>query len=257
MAIIVNADDFGYSHEINLAICEAFQKGLINRTTLMVNMPCASEAMDMAREMGFSDRVGLHLNLTAGKPLSSTLSRDAVMCDENGEFTADFARNVKTRFFLPKKTRKCVEEEIGLQLEKYRELGGMLWHVDSHHHVHTDPSVWMAFCKVVKMSNKDNKKSGFPVSSVRLGRNMYKGGNPILHFYKVLLNSSIRRFCKMRSDYFGSANDFENYFGKSENASKATLGLNIEIMVHPMYSKDGRLTDSMEPLKQYKERSNG
>ena len=257
MAIIVNADDFGISHEINLAICEAYQKGLINRTTLMVNMPYAQEAMDMAREQGFADKVGLHLNLTAGKPLSSALSCDRVMCDENGEFTAEFARNAKLRFFFPKKTRRGVEEEIRMQLEKYRELGGLLWHVDSHHHVHTDPSVWMAFCRVVKNSKKVNKGSGFPISSVRLGRNMYKGGNPILHIYKALYNSSVRRFCKVRSDYFGSAADFENFFAGAENANDTISRLNIEIMVHPMYSESGCLTDSMEPLKTYKEQNNG
>lgn len=243
MAIIVNADDFGLSHEVNLAICEAFKKGLINRTTLMANMPFAKEAMDMAVQEGFVDRVGLHLNLTAGKPLSDFMSFDRIMCDENGMFTADFARNIKTRFFLPRDTSKRVEEEIRMQLNKYRELGGVLWHVDSHHHVHTDPSVWKAFRRAVK---KDETGTGinYPISGVRLGRNMYRGGNPLMHIYKAVYNSSVRKYCKNQSDFFGSMEDYKNYFGK-----EAPKNLAIEIMVHPMYSENRTLMDSDRELE--------
>ena len=78
--MIVNADDFGLSEEVNKAICLAFSKGLIDRTTLMVNMPAASSAMKMASEEGFIDRVGLHVNLTGGRPLTAGITGDDVMC---------------------------------------------------------------------------------------------------------------------------------------------------------------------------------
>lgn len=246
MAIVINADDFGISHEVNLAICEAFKKGLITRTTLMVNMPFAKEAMEMAEREGFIDRVGLHLNLTAGKPLCKELSSDSIMCGKAGEFTADFARNIRTRFFLPKATSKLVEKEIKMQLDKYKELGGKLWHVDSHHHVHTDPSIWKAFCRAVKGNDC------YPVASVRLGRNMYRGGNPLMRIYKSIFNSSVNSLCNTKRDYFGSMEDFENFFGSDFSAECCVGnkgGFDIEIMVHPMYSKDGELKDSDNILK--------
>ena len=71
------------------------------------------------------------------------------MCNNAGEYTADFARNMKTRFFLPGSTRLAVEEEIRAQFDRYAELGGTLWHIDSHHHVHTDPSVWRILKRVL------------------------------------------------------------------------------------------------------------
>jgi predicted glycoside hydrolase/deacetylase ChbG (UPF0249 family) len=37
--IIVNADDFGMSAEVNRAIVEAFENNVISSTTLMANMP--------------------------------------------------------------------------------------------------------------------------------------------------------------------------------------------------------------------------
>lgn len=241
MAIIVNADDFGKNHEVNMAICEAFEKGLIGRTTLMTNMPYAEEAMEMAREGKFADKVGIHLNLTTGKPLSSAVAKDANLCDENGQFNAFFAQGLKTRFFLPKKTLEAVKEELRLQLDRYRLLGGTLWHVDSHHHVHTDPSIWKALKRVIP---------DYPITSIRLGRNMYRGGNPLMHLYKLIFNSSVKRYCKSRCDYFGSAEDYDEWIKKC-NESEFVLGNNIEIMVHPMYSEDGVLTDSENMLKKY------
>ncbi|MCR5831132.1 MAG: ChbG/HpnK family deacetylase, partial [Lachnospiraceae bacterium] len=184
---MINADDFGLNESVNAAICEAFEKGLIDRTTLMVNMPFADEAMKLARENGFADRVGLHVNLTSGRPLTDDMAKEPVMCNSEGEFTADFARNLKTRFFLPIKTRRRVEAEIRAQFEKYAKLGGTLWHIDSHHHVHTDPSIWSPLKKVIR---------DYPVTSVRLGRNMYKGGNPLMRLYKTMLNASIKKRCE-------------------------------------------------------------
>lgn len=51
--IIVNADDFGKTHTINLAIAECFNKGLITNTTIMVNMPFADEAVEIAKQEVF------------------------------------------------------------------------------------------------------------------------------------------------------------------------------------------------------------
>lgn len=232
MALIVNADDFGKSREVNEAICEAFEKGIIDRTTLMTNMPNAKEAMELAKEKEFSDKIGIHLNLTSGRPLTKDMSADPVMCNSSGEFSADFARSLKTRFFLPAKTRRNVEAEIRAQFDRYKELGGTLWHVDSHHHVHTDPSIWRELKKVMR---------DYPVTSVRLSRNMYRGGNILMRIYKALFNASVKRFCRIRPDYFGSAEDYGQYLAVHPGFAEDHK---IEIMVHPVYDADHGLADA-------------
>lgn len=241
MGIIVNADDFGIDPRINEAIAQAFKREIINRTTLMVNMPYAKEAMELAKKEGFLDKVGIHLNLTAGKPLDEQMASDKIMCSEEGEYTANFARNLKQRFFLPKATSNNVEREIKAQFEEYKKLGGVLWHVDSHHHVHTDPSIWRTLKKVSK---------DYPVSSVRLGRNMYRGGNPLMKVFKVWLNSSIRKLNKCERDYFGSANDFKEYTKNMDEKQLAEFvdKYDIEVMIHPMFNELNELTDSGEKL---------
>ena len=57
--VIANADDFGKSHEVNLGILDGFKRGMLQRTTLMVNMPFADEAVQLAKENGFFDKGGL------------------------------------------------------------------------------------------------------------------------------------------------------------------------------------------------------
>lgn len=231
MALVINADDLGKDENINNAIMLAFDRGLIDRTTLMTNMPAAAEGMKTASDKGLADKVGIHINLTSGKPLTEDISKDPLMCGNNGEFNGNFARNMRTRFFFPKKTRRNVEKELRAQLDKYAELGGTLWHVDSHHHVHTDPSVWLVLRKVF---------ADYPVTSVRLGRNMYKGGNPLMRIYKYMLNSSIRRFCKGNPKYFGSARDISSY---TENVKEFARKYDVEVMVHPVFDDAGNLCD--------------
>src|SRR5690606_12544549 len=71
--VIINADDFGLSSDENRTIIVAFQQGLISSATLMANMPAFEEACSLAREYGLQGRIGLHFNLTYGKPLSTAL----------------------------------------------------------------------------------------------------------------------------------------------------------------------------------------
>ena len=56
--MIINADDFGYSDSVNAAVAECFDRGLVNRTTIMVNMPCCEAAAETAKEHGFLIRWG-------------------------------------------------------------------------------------------------------------------------------------------------------------------------------------------------------
>lgn len=59
--LIVNADDFGYSHGINKGIIEAHQKGIVTSTSVMVDTIAANEAKDLKKYLDLS--VGLHFEL--------------------------------------------------------------------------------------------------------------------------------------------------------------------------------------------------
>lgn len=250
--IIVNADDFGKSESINAAIAECFDKGIIKRTTLMVNMPAADAAVALAKEKGFFEQVGIHLNLTEGRPLTKEIQNNPLICDEKGSFHAGFQKTMKYRLYMDELTISQIRTELNAQLQKYMEYGLKLMHVDSHHHVHTNYPVLRALKPLAK-------EYGF--SSIRLGRNLYHGGNPLMRLYKCWYNHAIKKMCRTTTDYFGSFKDLAAYFSisiaeleKQESSAVSQLTTDkideflnqnrLEIMVHPMYNEQGILVDT-------------
>ena len=81
--IIINADDFGLNTSVNHAIIESFEKGLINSTTIMANMPGFDEAIDLAHKHNIINKTGIHLTLTEGEPLTTNILISGLYNREN------------------------------------------------------------------------------------------------------------------------------------------------------------------------------
>ena len=241
MSITVNADDFGLSEEMSKAIAENIKCKRVDRTTLMVNMPWAQQAMQLAKEEGFLDRVGIHLNLTSGMPLTDGIKTNRIFCDETGAFNASFAGNLKQRFFFDAKSAEQVREELSAQTERFFELGGRLLHVDSHHHVHTDYSVYKVLKPLVRK---------YGIESIRFGRNMYRGGNPLMHLYKLIFNNSVGKITGRKVGLFGSADDLAAYFDSAKDREKYATDGEIEVMVHviPLRDNEGNIIYEDVPM---------
>lgn len=71
--LIVNADDFGYSHSINKGIIEAHEKGIVTSTSVMVNALAANEAQDLTKYPDLS--VGLHFELKEVENVEAELEK--------------------------------------------------------------------------------------------------------------------------------------------------------------------------------------
>ncbi len=219
--ILVNADDFGKDESTTEAILHCFREGSITHSTCMVNMPYCAEAMRHAKINGVLARIGLHVNLTEGVPLTDDIKRIPMFCDADGLFNCAMYRNsLKTRFVLPLKARAALKEEVRAQAKRFEELGGVLMHADSHHHVHLDLSVG---CVIVP----ELKKVGF--RTVRIGYNAGKGRRLPVKIYRALYNNWIRHHIGTRSKWFCS------YYGyQDETLNWRSRSGTIEIMVHPM-----------------------
>ena len=253
MGITVNADDYGKSNEINRAICEAFKNGYIDTTTLMANMPGVETAYDIAKENGFVDKVGVHLNITEGMPLTESIRRNPLICADDGSFNAAFYHNTKYRLYMDQLTIKQIEEEFDAQIQLFLSLGFSELHIDSHHHVHTNYPVYKALKRL-------GKKYDFKY--IRLSRNLYKGGSLPNKIYKSIYNGQIKSLAESASQIFGSYKDYMEYFelnpmrvadrSKDMTPEMKNLisGREIEIMVHPMYDEDGRLVDTDIPMNE-------
>ncbi len=71
--LIVNADDFGYSHSINKGIIEAHTNGIVTSTSVMVDAIAADEAKDLTKFPDLS--VGLHFEVKEVVNVEAELER--------------------------------------------------------------------------------------------------------------------------------------------------------------------------------------
>lgn len=139
--IIINADDFGMSHEKNLAIDEMMRNGICTNASLVVNTPWTTEAVNMAFSGGYEARISLHINLTVGQALSYDIKKISLYC-EDGNFVHRpiITKTIQILPFYVKEVRK----EIETQILKFKEYGLQLNSIDSHNWVHLRLPVWLA-----------------------------------------------------------------------------------------------------------------
>ena len=234
--MIINADDFGYSKEVNMAIADCFRNKTINRTTIMVNMPCAQEAVTLSKENNFFDCVGLHINLTEGKALSKECA-SSELCDENGFFKGTFHIPFKSRLYLNKNIKYAIFCEVEAQIKRYLEMGFTLMHADSHNYTHAYFSVYTQVRKLLK-------KYGF--RTVRISRNIApeKFSLPF-KIYKDLFNSIIKRL-KIKGKKIGTTKYFCSIQDFIASMDSRKIKNDIELMTHPTYIGDV-LTDNTLP----------
>lgn len=131
--LIINADDFGLTPGCNAGIIRALTQGIVSDTTIMINTDYAQAAVELAKANGIG-RIGLHLNLTFGSPVSP-VSEVASLVDGEGQFFRKIARSVAGLDPLE------VERELRAQVAKFLATGLSLTHLDSHHHAHTYPKI--------------------------------------------------------------------------------------------------------------------
>lgn len=130
MKLIVNGDDFGITRACNYAIIDCYKYGFLTSTSMMTNMPGFPHAVELMKE--YPDlSVGIHLNLTVGKPLIKDLK---TLVNAEGKLNKD-AMN-KDAVVDPEEIRK----EITAQFDYFVELTGQLpTHINSHHGIEMIP----------------------------------------------------------------------------------------------------------------------
>jgi chitin disaccharide deacetylase len=143
--LIVTADDFGASREVNDAVERAHRDGILTAASLMVAEPFAADAVARAKAMPRLG-VGLHLVLVEGRPtLPAAKIPDLV--DGEGMFRADMAASGARMFFLPK-VRRQLEMEIEAQFASFAATGLTLDHVNAHKHFHLHPTIFALILKI-------------------------------------------------------------------------------------------------------------
>ena len=134
--LIVNADDFGLSPEVNAGIVRAHRDGILRSASLMVAEPAARAAAEMARDNPALD-VGLHAVVCRGRSLLDA-SRLGAALGPSGAFI-DSPVAAGMRYFFDRSLRAAMTDELRAQVERHLELIGYLNHIDGHLNFHVHP----------------------------------------------------------------------------------------------------------------------
>lgn len=214
--LIVNADDLGYSQEVNAQIFRGIDSGHVTSATLLMNAPAVEAALRELRHYPQAS-FGVHLNVTEFPPLTRHPGQ-AELCNENGEFK-------KKEFWVPSTTeiREAIFTEWCGQVQRAYDLGVPVSHLDSHHHVHTRPKLFPVLKRVQRR---------FGIRKVRLTRNIYALGSRLrigLLPAKGAWNLALRNY--YRTQTTDGFTDFSAFHSRLE-ADLPWRGT-IELMCHP------------------------
>ena len=136
--LIINADDFGFSQGVNAAIIQAHEEGILTSTSLMVSGDAAQEAIALAKNHPHL-AVGLHLVLVCGKSVLPP-AQIPNLVDSQGNFSNN-PTQAGLSYQFNQATRAELRLEISAQLQKFRDSGLNLAHVDGHLHLHVHPVI--------------------------------------------------------------------------------------------------------------------
>lgn len=137
-ALIVNADDFGRTRGVSGGIIEAHLHGLVTTTTALVNLPGAVQDVVQASLQAPTLGLGVHLNLTLGRPVVRPAAVPSLVTPEGFFHSPDSVIASVSRL-----DPADVASEWRAQIEVFLATGARLDHLDSHHHAALlSPTFW-------------------------------------------------------------------------------------------------------------------
>jgi hopanoid biosynthesis associated protein HpnK len=140
--VIVTADDFGMSIEVNEAVEEAHRRGVLTSTSLVVTGDAAADAIARAHRMPQLG-VGLHVVLLDA-PAALCKEQIPELMDVDGRGLGRSAWKTGSKIMLSPDVRRQALAEIRAQFELFRKSGLPLDHVDGHWHFHQHPTLLSA-----------------------------------------------------------------------------------------------------------------
>jgi predicted glycoside hydrolase/deacetylase ChbG (UPF0249 family) len=216
MRIIINADDLGYSDEVNDAIFSQIRAGCVTSSTILANGPRVKQA---AHRLGEYKKTsfGVHLNISEFSPLTDPSRLRPVLTP-----TGVFAGNIRAVALTPT-LKSAIFSEWCAQIELIQNLGIKLSHLDSHHHVHTIPELFFVLKRV-------QRKYG--IRKVRRTRDLFAVGEelkPALRQSKALWNYALTHWYRtITTERFASFSTFYQQLQTRDQWPST-----VELMCHP------------------------
>jgi predicted glycoside hydrolase/deacetylase ChbG (UPF0249 family) len=132
--LVVNADDFGFTTDVNAGIIEAHRHGILTATTLMANGDAFDDAVRLARETPTLD-IGCHLVLIQGRSLLTGRA---------------LPRTVTELLKALARRELRIYDELAAQVKNIEQAGIRPSHLDTHKHTHLAPPVLDAVARLAQ-----------------------------------------------------------------------------------------------------------
>jgi predicted glycoside hydrolase/deacetylase ChbG (UPF0249 family) len=215
--VIINADDLGHNPSVNDATFELMSAGTVTSATLLANAAHLESAVAQFSHFPMCS-FGIHLNLTSGRPLHPTNPLRTLLepsgCFDSGQIRAVTAGPTLLR---------AVYLEFCAQIETLLSLGVAISHIDSHHHIHTIPSLFLALKRLQRK---------YQIRKVRTTWNILpatRRPSPTLLLKKKMFSLALRHFYPTKT-----TSGFTDFLTFYEYAVQHKLRHDsVEAMVHP------------------------
>ena len=140
--IVLCADDYGQAPTISAAILDLVQKERLTAVSCMVNSPFWQEHAALLLPFRAKIDVGLHFNLTEGRPLSAAFR--AKMGD-----TFPSLLHLMGKSWWRRLNQAVIQAELRAQLDAFvNAMGELPDFLDGHQHVHQFPIIRAALVAV-------------------------------------------------------------------------------------------------------------
>jgi hopanoid biosynthesis associated protein HpnK len=238
--LVVNADDFGFTTDVNVGIIEAHRHGILTATTLMANGDAFDDAVRLARETPTLD-IGGHLVLIQGRSLLTGRA---------------LPRTVTELLKALARRELRIYDELAAQVKHIEQAGIRPSHLDTHKHTHLAPPVLDAVARLAQEHGVPwvRRPFDFPLSASG-------GAVPLLkRMTSQALSATRRRFQRVLQAYGCRSTDHFAGFqitGRFRAAELVNLmgvipGGSTELMCHPGRCRDA-LRHAATRLKESRE----
>jgi chitin disaccharide deacetylase len=180
--VVVTADDFGLCAAIDDAICLLHDRGIVRRTSLVVNTPSFESSVKALRARPGLE-IAIHLNLTDGRPVLPAAAVSTLV-DDRGEFPGGRHYGIIARILSGRISRSDIHREWRAQIAKARSAGLTLHELNSHGHLHLLPQVHDIVLEL---------RREFEIPQIRLIRSFEWPRGVLLHLCSLRLRQKLKR----------------------------------------------------------------
>lgn len=233
MKLIINADDCGRNPVVDQEINRYIEAGVLTSTTVMANMEDFEGVIDLYEKYKSKISFGAHLNLTQGSPLTNpaVFLKYGFCKEKEGQIVFN---GMPFRWkYINAELQHAVYKELVGQIEKIKDAGIQVSHIDSHQHIHFAPCLTPVFAAVAKEME---------ITKVRRPKNFLRWNTHDIAMRGLNAYYMFQLRGLKRTDYFSSADAYIN-------RPKKQNGI-YELMCHPGH-ENKKYQDEMIHIQQY------